>query len=42
MELKINGPSLEEFTVDAAIVHWLKNSNSSGSKHLDGDKIPNS
>ena len=42
MELKINGPSLEEFTADAAIVHWLKNSNSGGSKHLDGHKTPNS
>ena len=42
MELKINGPSLEEFTADAAIVYWLKNSNSGGSKHLDGHKTPNS
>ena len=42
MELKINGPSLKEFTADAVIVQWLKNSNSGGSKHLDGHKTSNS
>ena len=39
MEVKINGPNLEEFQSDAAVLHWLNNG---GYKHYNGHKLTNS
>ena len=34
MEIKVNGPTLEEFKADAAVLHWMNN----GQRHLNGHK----
>ena len=35
-EIKTNGPTLEDFVPDAAVIHWLNN----GRRHVNGHKLP--
>ena len=38
MEIKINGPELDDFIADAAINHWLTANGGKVSRHLNGHK----